>query len=113
MKRFFVLWLAAGMYLSGQSLDQKLTIRLYNLTGGSTAVVCRTENVAGQILAQAGVMVIWEKGSPGSVEGRIADISPVMPGNRSVPDPRGYLVVRLENGIPADPYGADLPVGHF
>jgi hypothetical protein len=96
VKRRLTAGLAFGLLCSGQSL----TIRLYDLAKVPVGTVDRATAMAGQLLAGAGVTVIWQKGASDSLEGAITDMSAVSP----TPDGREYLVVRLVRGMPAGAY---------
>lgn len=91
-----IVGLAAGMLSSGQSS----TIRLYDLANVPVGTVDRASAVATHLLADAGVIVTWQKGARDSLEGAITDMSAVSP----APDSREYLVVRLVRGVPARIY---------
>jgi len=73
--------------------------------------VKRASTVAGELLAETGVTVIWEKGSPDFPEAQITDMSAGW--SRTARDTREYLVVRIVKGIPAPVYpsatGYSLP----
>jgi hypothetical protein len=102
VKRCWTLGLMFGLLCGGQSL----TIRLYNPANVPAGTLQRASGVAGELLADAGVRVIWEKGFPDSLEGRLTVMTPArMP---SAPDGRGYVVVRVEKGMPENSSGADL-----
>jgi hypothetical protein len=104
VKRRLTLGLLSGLLCGGETL----TIRLYDLVNTPAGTVEHASDTAGQLLAGAGVKVIWEKGAANSEEGRLVDWSSGMPGIRRVPDSRGYLVVRLAQGPPDDFPGANL-----
>ena len=91
-----------GLLCGGQSL----TVRLYNLANVPSGTLERASAVTGELLAEAGVRVIWETGSSDSLEGRLTVMIPAnTPGGS---DRRGYVVVRVEKGRPEGPSGADL-----
>jgi hypothetical protein len=104
MRSSLLVGLALGALCGGQTL----TIRLYNLTNAPAALVDRASTVTGQLLAGAGVTVVWQKGAPNSFEGRLSEMSAATPGSRATPDNREYLVVRLANGIPGHADRTDL-----
>lgn len=91
-----------GLLCGGQTL----TIRLYDLANVPPATLEQASAVTGELLAGVGVRVIWEEGVPDSLEGRLTVMIPAsIPG---ASDRRGYIVVRVEKGLPAGPSGADL-----
>jgi hypothetical protein len=96
VKRRLTAGLVFGLLCNGQSL----TIRLYDLANVPARTVERASTVAGELLARAGVTVIWQKGASDSLEGEITDMSAVSP----TPDSREYLVVRIVRGISAAVY---------
>jgi len=102
MTRRWTLGLMFGLLCSGQSL----TIRIYDLANVPGGRLERASDVAGELLAGAGVKAIWEKGSADSLEGRLTVMIPST--IRSAPDDRGYVAVRVEKGMPAGLSGADL-----
>lgn len=104
MKRSLLIGLTFGALCSAQSL----TIRLYNLTDASPRIVDRASKVAGQLLAAAGVTVVWQTGRPDSFEGLCTDMSAAPAGIRVASDNRGYLVVRLAKELPGHPDRTDL-----
>jgi len=91
-----------GLMCGGQSL----TIRLYNLANVPLGTLERASAITGELLAGAGVRVIWEEGIPDALEGRLTIMIPSS--IATAPDGRGYVVVRVENGLPANPSGAGL-----
>jgi hypothetical protein len=102
VKRCWTLGLMFELLCGGQSL----TIRLYNLANVPGETLERASDVAGELLAGAAVKAIWEKGPPDSLEGRLTVMIPSsIP---SAPDDRGYVVVRIEEGMPGRVSGADL-----
>jgi hypothetical protein len=98
MKRSLLVGLALGMLSGGQTL----TVRLYDLANVPAGMLERASAVATQELAQAGVMVTWEKGDSTSLEARITDMSD--PRSGPARGGREYLAVRLVHGIPAGVY---------
>ncbi|HEY6991101.1 MAG TPA: hypothetical protein VH369_22080 [Bryobacteraceae bacterium] len=93
MKSFMTLGLACGFICSGQNL----TIRLYNLANVPAKTMDQASAVAGQMLAQAGVAVTWEAGSPDNLEGRLTDMST----SPTTTDTRNYLVASVVKDTPA------------
>jgi hypothetical protein len=104
MKRSLLIGLTFGALCSAQSL----TIRLYNLTDAPVATVDRASRVTGQLLAAAGVTVVWQTGSPDSLEGLCTDMSAAPAGIRVAADNRDYLVVRLAKELLGRPDRSDL-----
>jgi hypothetical protein len=99
MKRSLLVGLALGMLSGGQTL----TVRLYNLANLPTTTVERASILVEELFAGAGINVTCQKGFPGSLEGRLTDMSAVTPGIRRESDSRDYLIVRFLSGVPADP----------
>lgn len=93
MKCSLLLGLALGVLSSGQNL----TIRLYNFANVPAKTIDQASAIAGQMLAQAGVAVIWEAGRQDSLEGRLTDMST----GPTTSDTRDYLVASVVKGTPA------------
>ncbi|MGA8596749.1 MAG: hypothetical protein WB676_18725 [Bryobacteraceae bacterium] len=91
-----------GQRPAASDSQPSLTIRLYNLAHVPGRTLDRASEVAGQILAEAGLTITWNSGESDCAEAHMSDMSVATAGSRPVPDSRGYVVVRLvRGGVPA------------
>src|ERR1039457_2359020 len=73
-----------------------LQVRLYDLAHVPSQTLDRALQETANILAAAGVQVLWQTGEAGSPEGRTVDYS-----FRAHRDDRAFVAVRMVRGVPA------------
>jgi hypothetical protein len=93
-----------------------LSIHLYNLSVASPRTLDQAMNEASQILATAGVEIIWQAGSADASEANSSDQHAAGPLSRQS-DSRDYLVVKILQGFPDSclpgALGFSLPEARF
>ena len=78
-----------------------LRVHLYNLANVPRQTLDRAMEETANILAVAGVQVLWQPGEADSAEGRTVDMTPRPVATDGSRDGRAFVVVRVVRGFPA------------
>ncbi len=105
----------ASLTLTTANAQNRISVRLYNLSGIAPEMLDRATREASRIFAQANVDVIWTPGDPEADEAHTTDQSAAA-ANRDA-RVRPYLVVRVGRGlafhVPSGALGISLPHAQF